>query len=52
MIRGTGSSRPAILAIVIFFLAGGALLWMVDVDKGRKAAREADDRAALPLAPA
>ncbi len=47
VIRGTGSSRPAILAIGVFFLAGGALLWFVDVDKGRQAAREAEDREAL-----
>jgi UMF1 family MFS transporter len=47
VIRGSGSSRPAILATVLFFLAGGAMLWFVDVDKGRRAAREAEDREAL-----
>jgi UMF1 family MFS transporter len=46
VIRATGSSRPAILAIVLFFIAGGALLWFVDVDKGRRAAREAEEREA------
>jgi UMF1 family MFS transporter len=51
VIRATGSSRPAILAIVVFFLAGGALLWFVDVDKGRRAAREAEDREALATTP-
>jgi UMF1 family MFS transporter len=51
VIRGTGSSRPAILAIVVFFLAGGALLWFVDVDEGRRAAREAEDREALATTP-
>jgi MFS transporter, UMF1 family len=51
VIRITGSSRPAILATVLFFLAGGALLWFVDVDKGRRAAREAEEREALAIAP-
>ena len=46
VIRATGSSRPAILAIVLFFLAGGTLLWFVNVDEGRRAAREAEDREA------
>jgi UMF1 family MFS transporter len=52
VIRISGSSRPAILATVVFFLAGGAVLWFVDVDKGRRAAREAEEREALALAPA
>lgn len=51
VIRGTGSSRPAILATAVFFIAGGALLWFVDVDKGRRAAREAEDREALATTP-
>ena len=51
VIRATGSSRPAILAIVLFFIAGGALLWFVDVDKGRRAAREAEDREARAVTP-
>ena len=51
VIRGTGSSRPAILAIAVFFLVGGALLWFVDVDKGRRAAREAEAREALAIQP-
>lgn len=38
----TGSSRLAILAVVLFFLVGGALLARVDVETGRRAAREAE----------
>ena len=35
-----GTSRTAILSIVGFFLIGGALLTLVDVKEGRRAARE------------
>jgi UMF1 family MFS transporter len=35
----TGSSRSAVLAIVLFFAAGGALLSRVDVAAGERAAR-------------
>jgi len=35
----TGSSRGAILAVISFFIIGGALLAMVDVAKGQAAAR-------------
>jgi UMF1 family MFS transporter len=45
MIRATGSSRGAILSLIAFFLVGGALLAMVDVDKGQRAARAAEGRA-------
>jgi UMF1 family MFS transporter len=45
VISATGSSRPAILALVVFFVAGGALLTVVDVDEGRRRARL--DEAAL-----
>lgn len=38
----TGSSRPAILTLIVFFAAGALLLWKVDVERGRKAAREAE----------
>jgi UMF1 family MFS transporter len=45
MIRLTGQSRPAILTLMVFFAAGGALLTLVDVARGRRAAREAEARA-------
>ena len=34
----TGSSRAAILSVIVFFVAGGALLVTVDIDEGRRAA--------------
>ena len=34
-----GSSRPAILSIIAFFIIGGALLYFVDIDEGRRVAR-------------
>jgi MFS family permease len=40
------SSRPAILFIVVFFVVGIALLLRVDVEEGRRVAREADREAA------
>jgi UMF1 family MFS transporter len=40
MLRLTGSGRPAIASLVVFFLVGGALLALVDVERGRRAARE------------
>ena len=36
-----GSSRNAILSVMTFFVIGGAILTAVDVDAGRRAAREA-----------
>ena len=39
-----GSSRPAVLGVVIFFIIGGWLLARVDVDEGRRVAIEADQR--------
>jgi UMF1 family MFS transporter len=46
MILVTGSSRGAILSIIAFFVIGGGLLATVDVDEGRRVARnaEADQR--------
>ena len=38
----TGSSRHAILSVIAFFVAGGVLLARVDVDAGRRAARQAE----------
>jgi UMF1 family MFS transporter len=37
-----GSSRPAILSIVAFFIVGGYLLSRVDVEKGRQVAQAED----------
>jgi len=43
LIKGiTGSSRNGILSVVVFFVVGALLLWRVDVDEGRRAARAAD----------
>jgi UMF1 family MFS transporter len=43
MVQATGESRNAILAVLSFFVVGGALLALVDVDAGRRAARLAED---------
>jgi MFS transporter, UMF1 family len=41
-IAATGSSRNAILSIIVFFAVGGALLGLVDVEAGRRRAQEAE----------
>ena len=41
----TGSSRTAILAVTLFFAVGGLLLSFVNVEEGRRLAREADTHA-------
>ena len=38
------TSRPAILSIIAFFIIGGIILYFVDVDEGRRVAREAEER--------
>jgi MFS transporter, UMF1 family len=38
----TGSSRNAILSVILFFVVGAMILTLVDVEKGRAAAREAE----------
>ena len=38
----TGSSRHAILSVVVFFIVGGWLLLKVDVAEGQRVASEAD----------
>jgi MFS transporter, UMF1 family len=48
MIKLAGSSRPAILALIVFFIVGALLLTGVDVDKGRRAARQAEDALLKP----
>lgn len=42
VIELTGASRYAILSVIIFFIVGGAILAMVDVDRGREIAKEAE----------
>jgi UMF1 family MFS transporter len=42
-----GSSRPAILSLIAFFIIGGFLLTLVNVEAGRRVARE-EDAALLP----
>ena len=42
MVLVTGSSRGAILSIIAFFVVGGVLLAMVDVEEGRRVARNAE----------
>jgi MFS transporter, UMF1 family len=37
-----GTSRPAILSLIVFFALGAFLLSRVDVERGRRLAREAD----------
>lgn len=44
----TGSTRGSILTVIPFFLVGGVLLLLVDVDGGRKIAR-ADEARPLPV---
>ena len=41
-IAATGSSRNAILSVIGFFAVGAAILWVVDVEAGRRAAQEAE----------
>ncbi len=45
----TGASRLSIAALMIFFLAGGLLLAKVDVQAGRRAAREAEQAAGIEV---
>jgi len=40
-----GSSRPAVLSIIVFFVVGGYLLTRVDVEEGRRVARAEDAQA-------
>ena len=43
----TGSSRTAILCVIAFFVVGGILLTFVDVEAGRRVAREAEQTAGV-----
>ena len=42
MIGATGSSRNAILSVIVFFIIGGAILTFVNVDEGARSARDAE----------
>jgi UMF1 family MFS transporter len=44
-IAATGSSRNAILSIIVFFVVGALLLWPVNVAEGQRIARAADQTA-------
>ena len=46
MVDATGQSRNAMLAVLGFFVIGAAILVFVDVDAGRRAARQAEAQAA------
>lgn len=39
----TGSYRPAIASLVVFFVVGGVLLWRVDMARGRREAERAPE---------
>jgi UMF1 family MFS transporter len=43
----TGSSRPAVLSLIVFFVVGIYLLTRVNVEEGRRVAREEDARSGL-----
>ncbi len=43
MVAATGSSRNAILSVIMFFAVGALLLSMVNVTEGQRAARLADE---------
>jgi UMF1 family MFS transporter len=44
LIAATGSPRLGILSVIVFFIVGGAILVFVDVDEGRRVAREEEAR--------
>jgi UMF1 family MFS transporter len=45
----TGSSRPALLILIVFFALGAFLLSRVDVERGRRLAAEEDQRVAASV---
>ena len=45
IIARTGTMRPAILAVIVFFVAGAFLLYFVDVDEGQRRAKEEEAKA-------
>jgi MFS transporter, UMF1 family len=42
VVEHSGTSRNAILSVIVFFVIGAAILTFVDVDEGRRAARAAE----------
>jgi MFS transporter, UMF1 family len=47
VVAHSGTSRNAILSVVLFFVIGAAILTFVDVDAGRRAARAAEGDASI-----
>ena len=45
IIARTGTMRPAILAVIVFFILGALLLYFVDVDEGQRRATEEEEKA-------
>jgi UMF1 family MFS transporter len=45
VVEHSGSSRNAILSVIVFFVVGAAILLFVDVEAGRRAARAAESEA-------
>ena len=45
IIQQMGTMRPAILAVIMFFIVGGFLLYFVNVDEGQAKAREEEAKA-------
>jgi UMF1 family MFS transporter len=48
VLAATGSSRPAIVSVIAFFLIGALILTRVDVERGRQVAEE-ENRRATPV---
>jgi MFS-type transporter involved in bile tolerance (Atg22 family) len=44
----TGSSRSAVIAVIVFFISGGVVLAMVNVVEGRALAAQADAQGGRP----
>ena len=51
MLSLTGSGRPALLTLIVFFLLGAFLLSKVDVERGRRLAAAEDARVAAAASP-
>ena len=47
MLTLTGSSRPAILSLIVLFIGGALILTAVDVERGRRVADEENRRTRL-----